>query len=108
MIIEAVKESVVQRYETCFDSCWKVLKRYLSEELGLGDMPNSPKAILRVANENELLVSEVEDWFDYLDARNSTAHDYSEDKAEKTVEVISEFIDDAIGLYQSMSGETWD
>ncbi len=40
---EAIAESVIQRFEVCYDSLWKVLKRYLTEELGIPDMPNSPK-----------------------------------------------------------------
>ena len=34
---EAIAESVIQRFETCYDCLWKVLKRYLIEELGLAD-----------------------------------------------------------------------
>ena len=105
---EAISESVIQRFETCFDSTWKVLKRYLSEELGLLDIPNSPKPILRSANDNELLSSDIEQWFDYLDARNGTAHDYSEDKANVSLEMANLFVDDAIGIYQTLSGETWE
>ena len=32
---EAIAESVIQRFETCYDSLWKVLKRYLVEVLGI-------------------------------------------------------------------------
>ena len=35
LIREAIAESVVQRFETCYDCLWKVLKRYLIEETGL-------------------------------------------------------------------------
>jgi hypothetical protein len=37
---DAIAESVVQRFETCYDSLWKTLKRYLAEELGLPNLPN--------------------------------------------------------------------
>ncbi len=50
LIREAVAESVVQRFETCYDCLWKVLKRYLAEELGLPDLPNSPKPLFRLAH----------------------------------------------------------
>ena len=39
---KAVAESVIQRFETCYDCLWKVLKRYLVEELGVANAPNSP------------------------------------------------------------------
>lgn len=32
---EAIKESVIQRFEICYDALWKTLKRYLVEEFGV-------------------------------------------------------------------------
>lgn len=32
---EAVEESVIQRFEVCYDCLWKVLKRFLAEYLGI-------------------------------------------------------------------------
>ena len=43
---EGISESVIQRFETCYDTLWKDVKRYLIEELGLTDVPSSPKPIL--------------------------------------------------------------
>ncbi len=108
LIIEGIGESVIQRFETCYDCMWKVLKRYLIEELGLPEVPNSPKPILRIAYENDLFASDLSQWLAYADARTSTAHDYSGEKAADALELMDGFVDDAIGLYQTMSGETWE
>ena len=108
LIQEAIAESVIQRFETCFDCLWKVLKRYLIEELGLPDAPNSPRGIFRLAHENSLFAALLDEWFGYVDARIGTAHDYSGEKAQACLDIMGNFIDDAIGLYQTMSGETWD
>ncbi|NCC51127.1 MAG: nucleotidyltransferase [Spartobacteria bacterium] len=105
---EAVVESVIQRFEVCFDTLWKTLKRYMGEDLGLADLPNSPKPLLRIANENKLFAATLEDWIAYADARTNTSHDYSHEKAQETLGVIEPFIDDAIGLYQTMTGTTWE
>ncbi len=105
---EAIAESVIQRFETCYDTLWKELKRYLGEEFGLTDVPNSPKPILKLAGENSLLASGVEQWLKYADARTSTAHDYSGEKAAETLSIVVDFIDDAIGLYQTMTETTWE
>jgi|GEM_PF-2502845 len=59
---EAIGESMIQRFETCYDTLWKTLKRYLSEETGLADTPNSPKPILKLAGQNDLLAAPVEQW----------------------------------------------
>ena len=104
---EAIAESVIQRFETCYDCLWKVLKRYLIEELGLADIPNSPRPILRIAHENNLFAASLEQWLQYASARIDTSHDYDGEKAQTCLELIPDFIDDAIGLYQTMSGETW-
>lgn len=105
---EAIAESVIQRFETCYDCLWKVLKRYLIEDLGLAEVPNSPKPLFRLASENDLFVSPLEEWLRYADARVNTAHDYSGEKAQACLELMGDFIHDAINLYQTMSGEAWE
>lgn len=105
---EAVPESVIQRFETCFDSLWKVLKRYMAEELGVPDAPNSPKPLLRLANENSLLAGPMEDWLDYARHRVDTSHDYSVEKADRCLEAIPGFIRGATRLYQTMTGRRWE
>lgn len=105
---EAIAESVIQRFETCYDTLWKDLKRYLIEELGLANVPQSPKPVFKLAGENDLLASRLESWLEYADARTSTAHDYSGDKAAETLLLVKDFIDSAIGLYQTMTGTTWE
>lgn len=104
---EAVAESVIQRFETCYDSLWKVLKRYLQEKLGIPDVTDSPKKIFRLAADNELLESSLEQWIRYADARIATTHDYSGEKADAARKLMNDFIHDAISLYRTMSGETW-
>ena len=104
---EAIKESVIQRFETCYDTLWKHLKRYLTEELGLAEVPNSPKPVFRLANENQLL-RDLDSWLNYANARVDTSHDYSLEKADASLELMEEFVDDAIGLYQTLTGNTWE
>ena len=105
---EGIAESTIQRFETCYDCLWKVLKRYLAEELGVGEPPNSPKPLFRLASENDLLASPIAQWFRYVEARIDTSHDYDGEKAQACLALVPDFIDDAIGLYQTMSGATWE
>ena len=105
---ESVSESVIHRFEVCYDTIWKVLKRYLEEELGHPNVPNSPNPILKMANENKLFTSPLEQWLKYASARIDTSHDYSGEKAQGCLALIEDVIDDAIGLYQTMTGETWE
>ena len=105
---EAVAESVIQRFEICHDCLWKILRRYMEEELGISEVPTAPKPLSRSAFKNGLLSSSVEQWLRYIDARIGTTHDYSGEKAQEAIELIDDFIDDTIGLYQTMTGETWE
>ena len=104
---EAVSESVIQRFETCYDCMWKVLKRYLKNSLGLPDVPNSPKPLFRIANENRLLPTDVAQWLIYADSRIGTSHDYDGEKAKSALDSMGAFIKDAVALYETMSGEPW-
>jgi hypothetical protein len=78
------------------------------EEIGLADVPNSPKPVWKLAGQNNLLAASVEQWLKYTDARNNSAHDYSGDKAAETLSQVGDFIEDAIGLYQTMTECAWE
>ncbi|MDR3337121.1 MAG: nucleotidyltransferase substrate binding protein [Treponema sp.] len=103
---EAIAESVVQRFEVCYDCLWKVLKRYLGEELGISNLPNSPKPLFRIAFENQLFPA-VDPWLSYADARVDTSHDYSEEKAGITIGRAFDFVKDTAILYEKMTGKPW-
>ncbi len=104
---EAIAESVIQRFETAYDTLWKDLKRHLIDALGLPDVPNSPKPILKLAGENGLLSVPVATWLGYADARTATAHDYSGEKAAETLLIVEAFLRDSISLYRTLTGKTW-
>ena len=104
---EAIAESVIQRFETCYDCSWKILKRHLNEKLGLPDLPNSPKPIFRIAADNQLLINSDAQWLIYAEARVQTAHDYDGLKAASTLALMPAFLGDAVALYQTLTGESW-
>ncbi len=104
---EAIAESVIHRFETCYDVLWKVLKRYLNLELGIPELPNSPWPIFQIAAENKLLSNGLAQWKKYSGARIGTAHDYSGEKAAQALELISDFLSDAIELYSAITKNEW-
>jgi nucleotidyltransferase substrate binding protein (TIGR01987 family) len=105
---DGIAESVMQRFETCYDALWKGLKRYLNEELGLPEVPNSPKPIFRIAATNNLFTANLTQWLTYADARINTAHDYSGEKAKAALALMDNFIQNAIDLYITMTKQTWE
>ncbi|CAN1533683.1 HI0074, nucleotidyltransferase substrate binding protein, HI0074 family [Fimbriimonadaceae bacterium] len=105
--LEAVQESVIKRFDLALEMSWKLLLKYLAEEVGLAEVPNGPKPILRIADQNNLLNGRIAAWILYVNARNASSHDYSGEKAAETLRVIPDFLVDATGLYEMMSGEKW-
>ncbi len=105
--LEAVQESVIKRFDLALEMSWKLLLKYLAEEVGLAEVPNGPKPILRIADQNNLLKGRIAAWILYVNARNASSHDYSGEKAAETLQVIPDFLVDATGLYETMSGEKW-
>ena len=106
-IVEGTRESVIQRFETCFDTSWKMLRRYLLNNLGLVDVPSSPIPVLRLGGSNRLLGGETVDWIEYNKARISTSHDYDGKKAEACISLLPRFIGDAIRLHEQLTGIPW-
>ena len=100
---EAVQESVIHRFEVCYDSFFKALKKYLQES-ALNVDSSSPRAILRKACDMGVIEQEaLANWFTYIDLRIGTAHDYSPIKAKKALNKIGEFIKDVEDIYKIMN-----
>lgn len=105
-VIESIKESCIQRFEICFDTTWKHLKKYLELEQGMTDVPNSPKGVFRSAFAAKV-IGDAELWIEFNEKRGDTTHDYNGEKADGAFAIIPDFIAEAIDLYETMSGETW-
>jgi len=103
---EAIAESVIHRFEICYDCLWKVLKRYLTEELGIPEMPNSPKPIFQIAFENMLFLNILQ-WKEYADVRINTSLNYTNSETFNTFCLVNKFIPDVINLYEKISGKKW-
>lgn len=61
---------------------------------------------LRLAVENKLLISDIDCWFNYIAVRNNTSYDYNGTKAQEALELMGDFIGDAIDLYEKISCES--
>jgi len=106
---EAVEESVIQRFEICYDVLWKDLKRHMTEVLGLSGIPSSPKPVFRIAYENNLIPSTdcLERWITYAVIRVETTHIYSKEVKQKALDHMDGFITDAVSIYEAITGIKW-
>ena len=62
----------IQAFEVCFELAWKTCKKVLSLR---GIDVYTPKEVFRIAG-LEGLISQSENWFEYVDKRNITVHQY--------------------------------
>ena len=101
---EAIKESVIHRFEICNDTLWKHLKKHLRDQEGLIDLPNSPNGVFRQAFLADVIDKKT---FTKLIAFNNlrvaVAHDYSLIKAKQALNKIEDFIQYAENIYQILT-----
>jgi len=102
---EVARNAVIKSFELTLETADKLLRKVLKEYTG------SPKKcdelifkdVLRHAAQHGLLSSdELERWFAYRDNRNVTAHDYGVAFADHTLELITDFEQDARRLHQTL------
>lgn len=82
---EFIRDSAIQRFEICFDLCWKTIKTFLEEENNV--ICVSPKKCFREAYKQELI--DYDDfWIELADMRNKTAHIYNEKMADSVFIIL--------------------
>jgi nucleotidyltransferase substrate binding protein (TIGR01987 family) len=81
------KAGAIQAFEFCFELSWKLLKRVLNKQ---GVEVASPRDTFRKAAEN-MLISDVELWFDFIKKRNLTVHTYNLDMVAEIVAIFPSF-----------------
>jgi nucleotidyltransferase substrate binding protein (TIGR01987 family) len=70
------KEGAIQRFEYTFELAWKTLKDYMAER---GIVVNFPTEVIKEGFKFEV-IKEGEKWIEMLKARNTTVHEYNQDK----------------------------
>lgn len=98
------RSACIQAFEYNYEISWKMLKRYLeitSANPQDFDGMSFPQ-LIRSGNEKGLLLSDVEKWKIYREARGTTSHAYSEKKAVEVFEVIPRFLEEAKFLLKKL------
>lgn len=83
---DVIRDGLIQRFEFTYELSWKTTKEYL-EDIGIVDK-NSPKAVIKEAYVQKLIVNE-ENWLLMLSDRNMTSHVYREEMAEEIAKRIA-------------------
>lgn len=95
---ELFRSACVKEFEIILEQSGKLLRKCLRAHFHSTGAVNrlTFKDIFRYAAHFELIdIEQVERWLGYRDHRNTTAHDYGEEFANKTLVLLGEFIIDA-------------
>jgi len=99
---QTVRAGVIQNFEFTYELCWKFMQRWLQVNLGSAYVAGvSRRQLFRLGAEHRL-ISDVNRWMEYHDARNETAHTYDENAAEDVFEAAQKFLADARGLLEAL------
>lgn len=98
---EELRDAVIQRFEYSYELCWKMLKRRLEADAANPSEIDALnyKELIRLGAEKKL-VAYPENWFDYRESRNLTAHTYDQSKAKKVYAEMENFYRDAQSLFK--------
>ncbi len=99
-----IRDGLIQRFEFTYEISHKMLKRYL-ELTSASPTQYSHLAfqdLIRVANENGLLLGEWADWRNYRDMHSRTSHTYDETIALNVINGIPKFLQEAEFLEQQL------
>lgn len=93
---EAVRDSVIQRFEFTYSIALKTLRKYFIERAFILEEVNqmSFNEMIRTASQLNLIKSNLEKWTIYREMRNMTSHTYDEKIALQVVSVIPDFSDE--------------
>lgn len=92
---ETVRAGVIQNFEIAYEQSWKTMKRWLEENVGATYVDGvTRRELFRFTAENRLITN-VDRWMEYHDARNQTSHTYNEETAQRVFAEATEFVHDA-------------
>ena len=101
---EFVRDACIKRFEYTYEAATKIIVRYLSlTELDPSAVTGmTAQATIRRAYQIGLIPNSWDRWQGYRDDRSTTAHAYSQEKAEELLERIPLFVTEAKALLTSL------
>jgi nucleotidyltransferase substrate binding protein (TIGR01987 family) len=78
----AYRDSVIKRFEICFDLLWKALKEYISKKYSI-ELASPKKVFQECFRQHLVNEEEARQLLAMVDDRNTTTHIYDEETAEE-------------------------
>lgn len=100
---QTLQAGVIQNFEFTYEVCWKLIKRWLAENIGKTAVEGlSRQELFRLAAEYKLINS-ISLWMQFHRARNETSHTYDPKTADEVFEVSEKFLPEAQNLLQKLA-----
>ena len=89
---EAVNGGVIQNFEVAYEQSWKMIKRWLENNVSAIDVDGvTRRHLFRLAAETGL-IADVDLWMTFHKARNETSHTYNSEIAAAVLEMAPNFL----------------
>ncbi len=93
-----IRDSNIQRFEYSFEISWKFMK-YILEKFDSEIETRSPRQVLKTAF-RIWYIDNLNKWFEMIEYRNKTSHEYEEDIADDLFEKIPYFFEEIQRFYE--------
>lgn len=98
---EYIKDSCVKRFEYTLETAWKLMKKILIKKYGKNEEELTINNIFRLM-QGYGYIEDWQNWREYYQKRNNTAHEYNLEKSRELIEIIPSFIKDVEFLINSI------
>ena len=93
VLLQYIADSCVKRFEYTLETSWKLAKKIFIQKYGKTEQELTINNIFRFM-QGYGYTENWENWRDYYQKRNNTAHEYSLEKSRQLIEIIPSFIKD--------------
>lgn len=99
--VDMLEDSCIKRFEYTLEISRKLMKRVLKKIYGKSEEELTVNNVFRFM-QGYKFIPNWENWRDYYEKRNNTAHEYNLEKSRKLIELIPAFINDTEILIKNL------
>ncbi len=102
--VDMLEDSCIKRFEYTLEITRKTMKRVLKKLYGKSEEELTVNNTFRLM-QGYKLIPQWENWKEYYEKRNNTAHEYNLEKSRALIEIIPRFITDTNTLIRNIEGK---
>lgn len=99
--VDMLEDSCIKRFEYTLEIARKIMKKVLKKVYGKSEEELTVNNVFRFMQGYNFIPS-WENWKNYYEKRNNTAHEYNLEKSRALIEIIPQFLDDTENLIKNL------